>query len=81
MCVAFSSFQHLGHQNQTHVPLDPENNNSSVASKHNTGLVCPSATEMHCSGAVRALLEPPTGLMIPLAWEKTKQLKECKYLV
>jgi hypothetical protein len=29
-------------------------------------LVWPSATETHCSGAVRAPLAPPTGVMVPL---------------
>lgn len=41
-----------------------------MASRQSTGLVCPSAMETHCSGAVRAFLVPPTGLMMPLAWER-----------
>lgn len=41
-----------------------------MASRQSTGLVCPSATETHCSGAVRVFLVPPTGLMLPLAWER-----------
>lgn len=53
-----------------HAPLEPVKSSSSVASRQSTGLVCPSATETHCSGAVRAFLVPPTGLMTPLAWEK-----------
>lgn len=53
-----------------HTPLEPVKSSSSVASRQSTGLVCPSATETHCSGAVRAFLVPPTGLMMPLAWER-----------
>lgn len=49
-----------------HSPLDPVKSSSSVASRQSTGLVCPSATETHCRGAVRAFLVPPTGLMMPL---------------
>lgn len=56
-----------------HAPLDPVKSSSSVASRQSTGLVCPSATETHCSGAVRAFLVPPTGLMMPLVWERKKQ--------
>lgn len=53
-----------------HAPFDPVKSSSSVASRQSTGLVCPSATETHCSGAVRVFLVPPTGLMLPLAWER-----------
>lgn len=55
-----------------HIPLEPVKSSSSVASRQSTGLVCPSATETHCRGAVRAFLVPPTGLMMPLAWERNK---------
>lgn len=60
-----------------HAPLDPVKSSSSVASRQSTGLVCPSATETHCSGAVRAFLVPPTGLMMPLVWERKKQHGGC----
>lgn len=47
-------------------PLDPVKSSSSVASRQRMGLVWPSAMETHCSGAVRAPLAPPTGVMMPL---------------
>lgn len=56
-----------------HAPLEPVKSSSSVASRQSTGLVCPSATETHCSGAVRAFLVPPTGLMTPLARERKEK--------
>lgn len=48
------------------VPFDPVNSSSSVASTHKTGLEWPSATEMHCKGAVRPPFTPPMGLITPL---------------
>lgn len=50
----------------SHPPLEPVKSSSSVASTQSTGLVWPSATETHCSGAVLAPLAPPTGVMTPL---------------
>lgn len=48
------------------VPLEPVNSSSSVASTHRTGFEWPSATEMHCRGAVRPPFTPPMGLITPL---------------
>lgn len=56
-----------------HPPLDPVNSSSSVASRHRMGLVWPSAMETHCSGAVRAPLAPPTGVMMPLPGERQRE--------
>lgn len=46
--------------------MEPVKSSSSVASRQRMGLLWPSATETHCSGAVRAPLAPPTGEMMPL---------------
>lgn len=57
----------------TCVPLDPVNSSSSVASTHRTGLECPSATDIHCRGAVRPPFTPPIGLITPLKENKREK--------